>query len=264
MSSSVPTPRPTSQLPIRTAAPESSTAAMRSPHLATPMTSGDRHSPDMPQARSSTESARAERRQISHDIKHELATIMVLASLLATAPDVGEESRRRARLILGETRWLDQLHIAYEETVDRHRQWSEPPAPIRLDLLAEEVVAAMRSSTLTTIRLSVTNIYAHANRLTFWRSLRNVIDNAVRAAGPQGHVDVMISAEDGWAIAQVDDDGPGFDAAAVGKTSGRSARPPLGLAIVQEMVAASGGVLEISTGHLGGSCVRMQVPAASP
>jgi signal transduction histidine kinase len=189
---------------------------------------------------------------------------MLLASLLTTAPDVGADSRQRARLIMGETRWLDQLHHAYEDAIDHDRSWNQPSEPIRLDLLAEEVVAAMRLSTLARIRLSTEVILAHADRLTYWRSLRNVIDNAVRAVGPQGHVDVTITGEDGWAVAQVDDDGPGFDDVPVGRASGGIARTSLGLAIVQEMVAGCGGLLEIGTGHLGGSRVRLQVPAASP
>src|SRR3954468_14644006 len=39
---------------------------------------------------------------IRHDIRHELATIMLLASLLESAGDIGAESRRRARQLLGE------------------------------------------------------------------------------------------------------------------------------------------------------------------
>jgi signal transduction histidine kinase len=37
------------------------------------------------------------RRQIGHDIDHQLATIMLLASLIDTADDVGTDSRQRAR-----------------------------------------------------------------------------------------------------------------------------------------------------------------------
>ncbi|HEU4421104.1 MAG TPA: hypothetical protein VFR67_01030, partial [Pilimelia sp.] len=41
------------------------------------------------------------RRQISHDIYHELSTIMLLASLLGSAPELDPGSRERARQILG-------------------------------------------------------------------------------------------------------------------------------------------------------------------
>jgi signal transduction histidine kinase len=208
------------------------------------------------------ETARIKRRHISHDINHEISTIMLLALLLANAPDVGPDSRERARLILGETRWLDQLHRAYEGVVDHDEPWDPPSEPIRLDLLAEEVVSAMRMSTLAKVRLSTKAVRAHADRLAFWRSLRNVIDNAIRAAGPDGHVDVRVTEENGWAVAEVDDDGPGFESAPARRLTGGVSRTPLGLAIVADMVAACGGTLEIRTGYLGGSCVRLQVPAA--
>jgi K+-sensing histidine kinase KdpD len=213
--------------------------------------------------RPAPEADRSQRRQISHDINHELGTIMLLASILTNAPDVGADSRQRARLILGETRWLDQLHRAYEDAVDHNGRWHQTSDPIRLDVLAEEIVAAMRLSTTVKIALSTEAVLAHADRLTFWRSLRNVIDNAIRAVGPKGNVAVTIAEQDGWAVAQVDDDGPGFEAAPAVRLSGGIPRAPLGLAIVQEMVSSYGGLLEIGTGDLGGSRVRMQVPAAS-
>ena len=51
------------------------------------------------------------RRQLSHDIRHELGTIMMLASLLSCAEDVGPESRDRARHILGRVREVTHLEF---------------------------------------------------------------------------------------------------------------------------------------------------------
>src|SRR5690348_10033653 len=42
--------------------------------------------------RSTSEALRLRRRQLSHDIRHELGTITMLASLLSSAPDIGQES----------------------------------------------------------------------------------------------------------------------------------------------------------------------------
>jgi signal transduction histidine kinase len=197
------------------------------------------------------------RRQISHDIRHELGTIMLLASLLSGAPDVGPESRDRARQLLGEARWLDELQRAYEEALPDAPAGSALLAPIRVDTVATEVVEAIRLSTLTRIQSTATETWAHADRLAYWRALRNVVGNAVRAAGPGGHVDVRVLAEDGWAVVQIDDDGPGFGSIAPGIGS-------LGLGIVQDMVAAWGGQLEIRRGVLGGCCVRLLLSSSVP
>lgn len=204
---------------------------------------------------------RSRRRQISHDIRHEIGTIMMLASLLSGAEDVGSDSRDRARQVLGEARWLEQLLRAYEDTSadpppgSRPASWTAQSEPLRLDLIATEVVAAMRLSTLTAIDIVATPAWARVDRLAFWRALRNVVGNAVRAAGHQGTVTITVAAAGGWVVAQIEDDGPGFGAAPPGLNS-------LGLGIVQDLVASWGGELEIRRGGMGGCCVSLRLPAA--
>jgi signal transduction histidine kinase len=202
------------------------------------------------------DAAALRRRQLTHDIRHELGTIMMLASLLSCSPDVGEKSRDRARQIQGEARWLDQLHSAYEELHGPEGPgWPADPLPSRLDLVTGEVVAAAGMSTRTNITFTARETWAHADRLAYWRALRNIIGNAVQAAGPAGTVHVTVAPNNGWAVAQVDDDGPGF----VDMTPGAGS---LGLGIVQELVVDWGGELEIQRGVLGGSCVRLLLPSA--
>ncbi len=184
---------------------------------------------------------------------------MMLASLLSSAEDVGPDSQERARQILGETRWLDQLLRAYEDVsqaLSRPRR-SRRADPVRLDVVVAEVVAAMQLATLTQVNLVGVETWARTDRLAYWRALRNVIGNAVRAAGRHGVVNVRVCAEDGWAVTQIDDDGPGFGAGPPGLGS-------LGLGIVQDFAANWGGQLEIRRGVLGGCCVRLHLPTAPP
>jgi signal transduction histidine kinase len=207
------------------------------------------------------------RRQISHDIHHELGTIMLLASTLSQATDIGPQSRNRARQILGETRWLRQLHRAYEDSIDRDsvaaraERAGDPgngrgPEPVRLDLLAGEVAAAMQMSTTTRILFSAEEAWAHVDPLAYWRALRNLVGNSVRAAH-NGRVEVHVGPVDGWAVVQIDDDGPGFGAVPPGMAS-------LGLSVVQDLAEAWGGELEIRRGVLGGCCVWLRLPASPP
>ena len=198
------------------------------------------------------------REELSHDIRHELATIMMLASLLEAAPDVGPESRQRAHQLHGETRWLDQLQRAYDKAFAECDGQIGPTAePIRLDLFAAEVVRTTRLSTSTTVGFVAEEAWAHADPLAFWRALRNVVGNAVRAAGSTGRIEVTIKHETEWVVAQVDDDGPGFGALPAGSGS-------LGLGILQRLVAAWGGYLEIGRGALGGCRVRLCARRAWP
>jgi signal transduction histidine kinase len=195
------------------------------------------------------------RRQVSHDIRHELTTITLLAAVLSSAEDVGPESRARAHQIVGETRWLDELLRAYDQGLagrDRDLYLSEA---LRLDLVAEDVIATIRLSTLTRISLEASPACAYVDRLALWRALRNLVCNAVHAAGPAGIVAVRIFATDDLATLEVDDDGPGFDRSRATTTS-------LGLGIVQDLVASWGGTVAIDRGRLGGCRVRLQLRAA--
>jgi signal transduction histidine kinase len=225
----------------------------------TPGTASDMESGTASDMKSGMGAERALRlRQISHDIQHEFGTVMLLASLLSTAPDVGPESQERARQILGEARWLHHLQRAYEDSVSDHGAPADPVrTPIRLDDFAEEAAAAVRLSSATDIRVVGDEVWALADRLALWRAVRNLLGNAVRAAGPDGAVEVRVEPVDGRAALQVADSGPGFGAAPGGLAS-------LGLGVVHECVALCAGELQIRGGGWPGCCVRVLLPVCPP
>jgi signal transduction histidine kinase len=193
------------------------------------------------------------RRRLRHDIRHELGTIIMLASAVAVAGDVGAESRERVEQLLGETRWLDHLLRRLDEDDDTSPQ--PTPERIRVDELAGEVVAGLRLATRHRLGFTASASWAHIDSLALWRALRNVLDNACRVA--TGHVNTCVSQDRGWVIIQVDDDGPGFSAGSRGLGS-------LGLGIVHDLVSGYGGSLEIRHRELGGARVRVLLPAAPP
>lgn len=197
------------------------------------------------------------RQQLSHDIRHELGTVMMLASLLVSGDDVGPDGRRRASQLLEEARWLVELQNAYRDSPVEEAAASPSLAPIRLDLCARQTATVLALSSATTIELTTSQVWAIADKLAFWRALRNIVGNAIRAAGPAGRVAVRVEQSGDWAITQVDDNGPGFGAACSGIAS-------MGLDIVYESVAVCGGQLEIRRGSLGGCCVRLRMPATRP
>jgi signal transduction histidine kinase len=193
------------------------------------------------------------RRRLRHDIRHELGTIIMLASAVAVADDVGAESKERIEQLLGETRWLDHLLRRLDEDDDAQ----PPPGPerIRVDELTGEVVTGLRLATRHRLGFTASAAWAHIDSLALWRALRNVLDNACRAAA--GHVDTRVSQDRGWVVIQIDDDGPGFGAGSSGLGS-------LGLGIVHDLVSGYGGGLEIRHREVGGTRVRILLPAAPP
>ncbi|WP_179278665.1 sensor histidine kinase [Actinomadura mexicana] len=202
------------------------------------------------------------RRRLRHDIRHELGTIIMLASAVVVAEDVGDTSRARIDQLLGETRWLDHLLRRLDEDDDH-----PVPAPerIRVDGLTAEVVTGMRLVTPHEIRLTAGEAWAHMDPVSLWRAVRNVLENACRAA--EGRVDVHVEAAQGRLVIQVDDDGPGFGAsrgAPAGRPPARPGLASLGLGIVHDLISGYGGTLEIRTCEMGGARVRMVLPAAPP
>jgi signal transduction histidine kinase len=193
------------------------------------------------------------RRRIRHDIRHELGTIIMLASAMSVADDIGPASHRRVEALLGETRWLDHLLRRLDEDDDRPDEGPPSPERVRVDELVGEIVDGLRLASIHRVGYTSGPAWAHIDPLALWRAVRNILDNACRVAGER--VDVRVACEDGWTVVQVDDDGPGFGGGAAGLAS-------LGLGIVHDLVSGYGGGLEVRRCELGGARVRILLPSA--
>ena len=87
----------------------------------------------------------------------------------------------------------------------------------------------------------------------FRRSLRNVLDNAARAAGKNGEILVSVLTSLPGTSIVIEDDGPGFGAIPT--------QHSIGLKIVDRTLSDAGGNLEITTSEtLGGARVALSFP----
>jgi signal transduction histidine kinase len=84
------------------------------------------------------------------------------------------------------------------------------------------------------------------------RAVANVLDNAARAAGPDGHVTVSVTESEHTAIIEISDDGIGFGG--VRTVSGH------GMTVVWQALRSVGGRLEIASGPGPGTTVRLVLP----
>ena len=83
-------------------------------------------------------------------------------------------------------------------------------APVSLLTLAHGEIDRVRLlHPEATVTISGPEVVAHADAAKVSSILRNVIDNAMRAAGPQGNVHVVVREHDQFAIAEIWDSGPG-------------------------------------------------------
>jgi putative PEP-CTERM system histidine kinase len=110
-------------------------------------------------------------------------------------------------------------------------------------------------------------IVADRERLAF--GLTNLIRNAQQAASATGSVKVDLQAQDGAAVIEVIDDGPGMSDSFVKQRLFRpfdSTSPDIGMGIgafqLRETVRSIGGSVSVQTGEGRGSCFRVQIPLA--
>jgi signal transduction histidine kinase len=179
---------------------------------------------------------------------------MLLASALLTSKNLESDDRVRAEQLVGEARWLNELMHAYEAApTGEYGNEVEGSGPIRLDELAADIVRSIELSCTAHISVDAQAVSARVGRLSLWRAVRNVVCNALEAAGPNGTLIVRVSSDDGFVAIDIDDDGPGFDSTQAKPAS-------LGLTIVEEFVASYGGRMEIGRGSLGGCRVRLLLP----
>lgn len=100
-------------------------------------------------------------------------------------------------------------------------------------------------------------------------ALHNLLDNAIKYAPPEASVEIEVREEGGQAILTVTDTGSGFPDKELATLADRFARGSnatdvvgsgLGLTIVQEIMAAHGGSMEITNSEKGGACVGLSFP----
>jgi len=115
-------------------------------------------------------------------------------------------------------------------------------------------------------------VKADASRIR--QAIDNVLDNALRFAPRNSVVSVILQRDGDDAMVEIDDKGPGIDPDFLPRAFDRFARPDdargrdgggagLGLSIVQSIVLAHRGTVEIRRRSTRGTSVRIRIPAES-
>ncbi|TDE11502.1 sensor histidine kinase [Jiangella asiatica] len=138
------------------------------------------------------------------------------------------------------------------------------------DLVLDESRRLRRDTGLAVDTTGVSAGRVNGDAAALRRVLRNLGDNAVRHASAA--ISLSVSEHDGGVVVTVDDDGPGIPAADRERVLRRFVRLDeardrdvggvgLGLAIVDELVAAHGGAVEVGDAPSGGARVVVWLPA---
>ncbi len=190
---------------------------------------------------------------VLHDLGHQMMTVSMLAetlqSVLPEDEHDGTDARRQAALMVQEA----------VRAMKMIADFVPPAGPAALPGSGQQQLIDVRELTAELTRLGQLRhaasvrltagppVYMTVNPMLVWRVLTNLVDNAARAAGPDGHVEIRISRAAGTII-EVADDGGGF-----GSGPGGTGR---GLSVVGQLLAATGGELEVEPGRYGGTRAR--------
>ncbi|GAB3277951.1 sensor histidine kinase [Parasphingorhabdus pacifica] len=189
-------------------------------------------------------------RGLLHDLGHGLATLSYLSDGLHEDPSLSPGARERVRLMRRE---LEQLL----ELADRGLRVRTPVEWCDLREVAGQLVTLTSLTTSTLVHLLPgPGAAIRSDRSTVRRMLGNVLDNAVRAAGPEGTVEVTLRRVPPSSTAvEIVDDGPGLGRGVAGTAS-------LGLGIVTSLARTCGANVHIGPAGSSGTRARLTFPEA--
>ena len=184
-------------------------------------------------------------RALYHDLRQPLGAIRVLAEADGVDPE------RRLALIADEVAWMGRMvEAVLADAADDDLVVVDVVACVRRALASAEPAAACALH----LHAPLEGAAATARPVALTRAIACLVDNAVRAAGPGGRVDVAVTAGDAVVEVAVRDDGPGL---------GRLApQTSLGLATTRALVASCTGTFRLGPGPDGGAEAAIWLSAA--
>jgi two-component system, OmpR family, sensor kinase len=215
--------------------------------------------------------AHAVNREFIADAAHELRTplsIIQASAGFALARDRPAEEYRESlsEILTASERASDSVGQLLEFARLEAGQESLRLAPLRLDLLVEEVAASIRVDGVMVEALPSEAVVIAAD----YSLVRQVIDNIARnAAARAGKVTLSTRLAARQAVIEVADNGPGFDPGMIGhvferfRRGDRSGSVGLGMAIARTIVELHGGTCTATnrpTVEGGGALVTIELP----
>ncbi|KJK50465.1 ATPase [Lentzea aerocolonigenes] len=216
----------------------------------------------------------------AHELKTPLTSLRLNIELLIRLDrrgtlDSGLPSESRTRLLNDLGAQVIELSTLAAELTDLARGDVSDESTELIDLADVVVAAATQAGSRAPdieIALDVTSVWVSGRPAALQRAVLNLIDNAGKWSPADQPVQVRLRTEGASAVLEVDDAGPGIDAADVPRVFDRFYRAEsaralpgsgLGLSIVQRVVDAHGGRATVARSPRGGALLRVDLPAAS-
>jgi signal transduction histidine kinase len=220
----------------------------------------------------------AAQRRFAGDAAHELRTpltaLALQIQLLARARNDEERSAALARLderVKRATRVVEQLLVLARlepESAQKRAQRVALDALVNAVVSDAEPLAAQKNVSLALARCETVSVTGIEDALRILCA--NLVDNAIRYTPAGGHIEVRVHRNQGSAVLEVADDGPGISETERGRVFDRFYRGSdapaggsgLGLAIARQVADLHGGRIELAAGLGGrGLCARFVLSA---
>jgi two-component system, OmpR family, sensor kinase len=211
----------------------------------------------------------------SHELRTPLTSLRGYADLFryAAANEPGEREKHLKKLRSEASRMSvlldDLLLLARLDSAE-----SEPPLrpeEIDLSVVAEAAGDAFRAARPShSLEIDADTVTMHADATRLRQVLDNLLTNAAVHTPAGTSVSLQVTASDGWAVVRVSDTGPGIPEADQARIFDRFYRVDnsrtrqrggsgLGLAVVQSLVQAHGGTIEL-TSRPGSTVFTIRLP----
>jgi two-component system sensor histidine kinase MprB len=217
----------------------------------------------------------------AHELKTPLTSLRLNVELLIRLDrrgtlDSALPAESRTRLLNDLGAQVAELSTLAAELTDLARGDVSDESTELFDLADVVLAAATRARSRVPdieIALDVTSVWVSGRPAALQRAVLNLIDNAGKWSPADQPVQVRLRAEGASAVLEVDDAGPGIDAADVPRVFDRFYRADsaralpgsgLGLSIVQRVVDAHAGRATVARSARGGALLRVDLPAAAP
>jgi signal transduction histidine kinase len=225
-------------------------------------------------ARQAEERTRAFLADAAHELRTPIAGVQAAAETLLHYDDqLDHEERQHLQVLLvreAERAGALISNLLAAARLDAGIDLDLAPVSLRTLVHSEiDRVRLMRPEATAT--MSGPEVVARADAAKVSSILRNVIDNALRAAGPQGNVHIVVREQDQFAIAEIWDSGPGVPPSERERIFERLVRldhgrandaggSGLGLAIARGYARAHGGDLTCEDPRGMGAMFRLVLP----
>ncbi|MCO8273254.1 HAMP domain-containing histidine kinase [Actinoplanes sp. TRM 88003] len=216
----------------------------------------------------------------AHELKTPLTSLRLNIELLVRLDrrgtlDTALPAESRSRLLDDLGAQVAELSLLAAELTDLARGDVSDESTETLDLADVVVAAAAQARSRRPdleVALDVTSVWVSGRPAALQRAALNLVDNAGKWSPADQPVEVRLRAEGTSAVLEVDDAGPGIDAADVPRVFDRFYRADsaralpgsgLGLSIVQRVVQAHGGRVTVARSGRGGALLRVVLPIPS-